>query len=82
MTAPVELSLVGRVAMSEISKESLLAFWQGVTETHQLNLRLGERMFLGGEIERSEAVSRPAVPRACSASSVRPVSSASTARSA
>jgi thioredoxin reductase len=44
MTAPVELSLVGRVAMSEISKESLLEFWQGVREKHDLKLRLGERM--------------------------------------
>jgi thioredoxin reductase len=50
MTAPVELSLVGRVAMSEISKESLLEFWQGVRENHQLKLRLGERM------ERVEAI--------------------------
>lgn len=44
MTAPVQLSLVGAVKMSEISKEDLLAFWHGVTLKFALPLRLGERM--------------------------------------
>ncbi|MFZ2987167.1 NAD(P)-binding domain-containing protein [Ideonella sp.] len=44
MTAPVVLALVGKVAMTEISKEQLLAFWHGVTQQHRLQIAFGQRM--------------------------------------
>jgi thioredoxin reductase (NADPH) len=44
MTSDIVLALVGRIKMREISKEDLLAFWKGVTQTHQLGIRFGERM--------------------------------------
>jgi len=50
MTAPMTLPLVGLVKMSEISKEALLDFWQGVVQRFALDLHLDERM------ERVEAV--------------------------
>lgn len=44
MTAPVRLALLGEVKMNEISKEDLLAFWNGVVQTHGLRLDCGRRM--------------------------------------
>ena len=44
MTAPVNLPLVGKVNMYEISKEELLAFWQRVIGEHQLDIHFQERM--------------------------------------
>ena len=44
MTAPLKLPLVGKVKFSEVSKEKLLEFWNGVVATHKLNVRYGERM--------------------------------------
>jgi thioredoxin reductase/ferredoxin len=44
MTAPMELPLVGRVNWREISKESLLSFWDDVVRKHRLAVHYGEAM--------------------------------------
>jgi thioredoxin reductase len=44
MTAPVKLPLVGKVKMSEISKEQLLAFWDDVVRRTGLQIAFRERM--------------------------------------
>jgi len=44
MTAPADLPLVGRMKFTEASKEKLLAFWQDVFETTQLNIRFDEQV--------------------------------------
>lgn len=44
MTAPLNLPLVGKVKFTEVSKEKLLEFWNGVVASHKLNVRFGERM--------------------------------------
>ncbi len=44
MTAPVNLPLVGRAHLKEISKEDLLAFWNRVVKDFRLGVRFGERM--------------------------------------
>ena len=44
MTQPVVLPLIGRVKLGEISKESLLAFWQGIVDRVGMPIRFGERV--------------------------------------
>jgi len=44
MTAPMQLPILGKVKMSEISKEALLEFWQGVMKQTGLKINFGERM--------------------------------------
>ena len=44
MTQPVVLPLVGTARLGEISKESLLAFWQGIVERVGMPIRFGERV--------------------------------------
>ncbi len=44
MTAPVQLPIVGKVKMDEISKEKLLEFWQGVLKQTGLKVSFFERM--------------------------------------
>ena len=44
MTAPVTLALVGKVRMGEVSKEALLAFWQGVVQKTALKIDFGETL--------------------------------------
>ena len=44
MTAPMQLPILGKVKMSEISKEALLEFWQGVVKKTGLKINFGERM--------------------------------------
>jgi len=44
MTAPVKLPLIGKVRMTEVSKEQLLAFWQSVVNKKGLKIRFKERM--------------------------------------
>lgn len=44
MTAPVQLPIVGKVKMGEISKENLLEFWQGVLRKTGLKISFFERM--------------------------------------
>jgi thioredoxin reductase (NADPH) len=44
MTAPAELPLVGKVKFGEISKEKLLAFWEGVVRDTKLELHFEERV--------------------------------------
>ena len=44
MTAPMQLPLIGKVKMGEISKESLLEFWQGVLKKTGLKINFFERM--------------------------------------
>lgn len=44
MTAPAELPLVGKVKFGEISKEKLLAFWEGVVADTGLRIAFEERV--------------------------------------
>ncbi len=44
MTAPMQLPILGKVKMSEISKEALLEFWQGVVKKTGLKVNFSERM--------------------------------------
>lgn len=44
MTAPVKLPIVGEVKMSEISKEDLLEFWNGVLKKTGMKINFNERM--------------------------------------
>jgi thioredoxin reductase (NADPH) len=44
MTAPVQLPIVGKVRMSEISKEALLEFWNGIVDKTGLKINFRERM--------------------------------------
>jgi thioredoxin reductase/ferredoxin len=44
MTAPVTLPVVGRVRLSQTSKEQLLEFWRDVEHKTGLNIRYGERV--------------------------------------
>lgn len=44
MTAPMNLPIVGKVKMGEISKESLLEFWHGIVQKTSLKLNFSERM--------------------------------------
>ncbi len=44
MTAPVNLPIVGKVKMTEISKEELLEFWNGVVAKTGLKISFRERM--------------------------------------
>jgi thioredoxin reductase/NAD-dependent dihydropyrimidine dehydrogenase PreA subunit len=51
MTAPVKLPLIGKVKMTEISKEKLLEFWNAVVKKTGLKIDFRERM---EEIQRIE----------------------------
>jgi thioredoxin reductase (NADPH) len=44
MTSPVQLPLIGKVKFGEVSKETLLEFWQGVVRKAGLKIRFNERM--------------------------------------
>jgi thioredoxin reductase (NADPH) len=44
MTAPIDLPIVGKVKMGEISKEKLLEFWRGVLKRTGLKINFFERM--------------------------------------
>jgi thioredoxin reductase/ferredoxin len=44
MTAPVDLALVGKMKFSEVRKERLLDFWQGVVDKTGLEISFSERM--------------------------------------
>ncbi len=44
MTQPVQLPIVGKVEMYDISKEELLEFWLSVLHEQQLNVNFNERM--------------------------------------
>jgi thioredoxin reductase len=44
MTAPVVLPIVGKVRMSEISKEALLDFWNGIVAKTGLKINFKERL--------------------------------------
>jgi thioredoxin reductase/Pyruvate/2-oxoacid:ferredoxin oxidoreductase delta subunit len=44
MTQPVVLPLVGKAKLGEISKESLLAFWQGIVERVGMSIDFGQRV--------------------------------------
>lgn len=50
MTAPVVLPMVGKVKMTEVSKEELLEFWNGVVKKTGLEVSFRDRM---EEIEKS-----------------------------
>jgi thioredoxin reductase/Pyruvate/2-oxoacid:ferredoxin oxidoreductase delta subunit len=42
MTSPVKLALVGTMRFTDVRKEQLLEFWQGVVARTQLEIRFGE----------------------------------------
>lgn len=44
MTQPVALPIVGRVKLGQVSKESLLEFWQGIVNRCSLPINYGERV--------------------------------------
>lgn len=44
MTSPVNLPLIGKVKMAEVSKEALLEFWHGVIDKTGLAIHFKERM--------------------------------------
>jgi len=44
MTAPVQLPIVGKMKFGEVSKETLLEFWQGVLKKTGLKVNMFERM--------------------------------------
>ena len=44
MTAPVNLSLVGKMKFTEVGKEKLLEFWENVVLRTRLKIHYGERM--------------------------------------
>jgi thioredoxin reductase/NAD-dependent dihydropyrimidine dehydrogenase PreA subunit len=44
MTAPVDLPIVGRVKFNEVSKETLLRFWQDIVTRSGLTIDFGTRM--------------------------------------
>jgi thioredoxin reductase/NAD-dependent dihydropyrimidine dehydrogenase PreA subunit len=44
MTAPVQLPIVGNMKFGEVSKETLLEFWQGVLKQTGLKVNMFERM--------------------------------------
>ena len=43
-THPVTLALVGKVKLGEVSKESLLAFWQDIIKKTKVPIEFGERL--------------------------------------
>jgi thioredoxin reductase/NAD-dependent dihydropyrimidine dehydrogenase PreA subunit len=44
MTQPVILPLVGKARLGEISKESLLAFWQDIVDRFSIKIEFGQRV--------------------------------------
>jgi thioredoxin reductase len=44
MTAPMDLPLVGKIKVREVSKEELMEIWRGILEREKLNIRFNERM--------------------------------------
>ena len=44
MTQPVVLPLVGKARLGEISKEALLAFWQGIVDRVGMTIEFGQRV--------------------------------------
>jgi thioredoxin reductase (NADPH) len=44
MTAPAELPIVGKVKFGEVSKETLLSFWQGVVDNNKVDINFEERV--------------------------------------
>ena len=44
MTAPIQLPIVGTVKMSEISKEALLEFWNGIVDKTGLTISFKDKM--------------------------------------
>jgi len=56
MTAPVKLPIIGKVKMTEISKEKLLEFWSGVVRKTGLEVGFRERMEAIEQIDGGFAV--------------------------
>jgi thioredoxin reductase (NADPH) len=44
MTQPAELPLAGKMKFTEIQKEKLLSFWEGIVRKHRLRIRYSERV--------------------------------------
>jgi thioredoxin reductase (NADPH) len=56
MTQPVILPLVGKARLGEISKESLLAFWQDIVDRFSIKIEFGQRVEKVTAIESGFAV--------------------------
>jgi thioredoxin reductase (NADPH) len=67
MTAPVKLPIIGKVKMTEISKEKLLEFWNAVVKKTGLTINFRERMEAIEKIEGGFAVKTHSNTYACSA---------------
>ena len=59
MTAPVKLPIIGKVKMTEISKEKLLEFWNAVVKKTGLQVEFRERMESIEKIEGGFVVKTP-----------------------
>lgn len=44
MTAPMDLPLIGKIKVREITKEALMELWQGVLDKEEPDIRFNERM--------------------------------------
>jgi thioredoxin reductase (NADPH) len=44
MTAPMDLPLVGKIKVREVSKAQLMEIWRGILDREQLDIRFNERM--------------------------------------
>jgi thioredoxin reductase (NADPH) len=58
-THPVTLPIVGKVKLGEISKENLLAFWQGIVSRTKLPLHFSERLEKITPVDRGFIVKTP-----------------------
>ncbi len=67
MTAPVKLPLIGKVKMTEISKEKLLEFWNAVVKKTGLKIEFRERMEGIEKIEGGYVVKTASNSYKCSA---------------
>ncbi|MBI5716575.1 MAG: NAD(P)-binding domain-containing protein [Burkholderiales bacterium] len=54
MTAPVKLALVGTMRFTDVRKEKLLEFWQGVVARTKLQIRFSECMLNLASLARNE----------------------------
>jgi thioredoxin reductase (NADPH) len=64
-THPVTLPVVGKVKLGEISKENLLAFWQGVIKKAKVPISFGERLEAITPVDRGFVVKTGQAERHC-----------------
>jgi len=64
-THPVTLAMVGKVKLGEVSKESLLAFWQGIIEKAKVPISFGERLEKITPVDRGFVVTTARAEHRC-----------------